>query len=288
MNRNERIKLAEQTLQIVEQGGYQTAGGNTLSIEQELRSCIENTKFYLPEALDAIIAEAPSNQGQLSGEIEVANETTLQGAKRLVDSGKYARVGVLNFASARNPGGGFLGGSQAQEESLARSTGLYASLKDCSDYYDYHRQHRSGIYTDRIIYSPGCPVFRDDDGKLLEAPYFVDVITSPAPNAGAIQKNTPHEFELIEPCFVKRIDKVLALALKNGCDALVLGAWGCGVFRNDPTMVARNFAHYLIGEGKYAGCFSRIRFSVLDRTDSQSIYTAFESEFGKALTTKES
>ena len=122
---------------------------------------------------------------------EVANKTTLQGSARLVVSEEDSRLGVLNFASARNPGGGFLAGAQAQEESLARSSGLYQSLLKCQSYYHYHRVHRSGLYSDRMIYSPHCPVFRRDDGVLLEQPYCVDFITAPAPNAGSVLQNQP-------------------------------------------------------------------------------------------------
>lgn len=128
MNRNERVKLAQQTLQIIEEGRYTTSTNTTVDIQELMSRCIEETVFYSPEMLDALL-EVERSTGTDVMPIEVVSETTLNGARRLVAEEKYTRVGVLNFASARNPGGGFLGGSQAQEESLARSSGLYASLQ---------------------------------------------------------------------------------------------------------------------------------------------------------------
>ena len=191
------------------------------------------------------------------------NTLALQGAKRLVDSGNFKRIGILNFASAKNAGGGFLGGSQAQEESLARSSALYASLQMCPEYYDYHRkQNKSLLYSDYMIYSPACPVFKHDSGKLLDTPYEVDFITSAAPNRGAIARNQPAALEQLEAVFLQRIHAVLSLAANRDCDALVLGAWGCGVFGNQPQSVANWFGKHLLGDGEFANRFKYISFSI--------------------------
>src|SRR5207253_5281746 len=115
--------------------------------------------------------------------VEVTAETTLSAARRLATTG--ARVIALNFASAKNPGGGFLAGSQAQEESLARSSALYACLEPQREFYEHNRALRSALYSDHILFSPGVPVFRDDAGRLLDEPYLVSFITAPAVNAGA-------------------------------------------------------------------------------------------------------
>src|SRR5205814_6075588 len=115
---------------------------------------------------------------------EVTNETTLDAARRLAAEGH--RVVALNFASARHPGGGFLKGAIAQEESLCRSSGLYESLRD-HEMYRYHAPMPGGMYTNYAIYSPDVPVFKNDDGELLAEPYLCSFITSPAVNAGAIR-----------------------------------------------------------------------------------------------------
>lgn len=201
------------------------------------------------------------------------------GAERLAKSQQFQKIGVLNFASAKNPGGGFLSGAQAQEESLARSSALYKSLLKCPNYYEYHRSQKSLLYSDRMIYSPNCPVFRKDDGTLLEEPYLVDFITSPAPNAGAILKNQPQEAEKIQEVLYERGAKLLSLASYKGCDALVLGAWGCGVFRNEPSMVAQMFSEFLLANGQFKERFKSVIFSVFDLTKETKIFTEFFSQF---------
>lgn len=184
---------------------------------------------------------------------------------------------MLNFASARNPGGGFLGGSQAQEESLARSSALYASLtcEAAQPYYAHHRGERSALYSDRMILSPECPVLRSDDGELLDKPYRVDILTSAAPNAGALTAHRSPDIERVPSVLATRASKVLALAAHSGCEHLVLGAWGCGVFANDPRMVAQVFATLLTEDGPYRGRFATVSFSVRDGVEGQPVLTAF-------------
>lgn len=147
-------------------------------------------------------------------------------------------MACLNFASAKNPGGGFLGGSQAPEASLARSSGLYACISPMEGYDAANRSCGTPLYTDHMTYSPGVPVFRDDAGRLLDEPYLVSFITAPAVNAGAVSKNRPAEVPQILPVMRRRAEYTLKVALDNGEKHLVLGAWGCGVFRNDPAGVA--------------------------------------------------
>src|SRR6185312_12808515 len=93
-------------------------------------------------------------------------------------------VVALNFASAKNPGGGFLGGAKAQEEDLCRCSALYTCQLTQSAYYEVNRATSSMLYTDNIIYSPDVPFFRDDRLQLLDEPFTVSIITAPAPNAG--------------------------------------------------------------------------------------------------------
>lgn len=281
LNNTGRKAAAQETVSILEHGTYRAPTGGQVSLTEWMAACLEGTRCYDPEQLAEIrrqvVAESPAFS---ETHVEVVNETTLEAAARLAADGTPGRPGVLNFASARNPGGGFLGGAQAQEESLARSSGLYPSLLRCPAYYDFHRSHRSTLYSDRMIYSPECPVFRKDDGELLETPYRVDFITSPAPNAGAIRRNEPENVSRIEPALRERGEKVLALAASHGCDVLVLGAWGCGVFQNDPVVVAETFARSLGDGGPFQGRFRRIVFAVLDRSPEQATFTAFHERFG--------
>ncbi|HEX5441188.1 MAG TPA: TIGR02452 family protein, partial [Ktedonobacterales bacterium] len=156
--------IAEGTLAALEAGYYTTPDGATIAIDAMLAACVGNTRYYEPDDLDAIFQQVVAQPGSSATSFAVANETTLQACARLVASQQYQRIGVLNFASARNPGGGFLRGARAQEESLARSSGLYHSLRQYPQFYAFHRAQETTLYSDRMIYSPACPVLRDDAG----------------------------------------------------------------------------------------------------------------------------
>lgn len=277
----DRKAIAQDTLKILEDGYYQSPEGKRVDIARELVSCIAQTKCYdLPEIEQiqkAVLAKTPNFSNT---EFAVKNETTLMGAEFMAQTQQFEKIGVLNFASAKNPGGGFLNGAQAQEESLARSSGLYKSLLKCPEFYEYHRANRSLLYSDRMIYSPSCPVFKKDDGTLLSTSYIVDFITSPAPNAGEIEKKQPEDKEKINEVLYIRGAKLLSLAAYHECDALVLGAWGCGVFRNDPAIVAQMFADLLLANGQFSGRFKSVLFSVLDTRGERKIFREFGDRFG--------
>lgn len=275
VNRSTRMELAKQTVEIVERGVYQSAGGRTVTIAGAVRACLESTRFFAPEKLEGIRQEVLAGPGDgHATTVEVVNETTLAGIRRVLADGQ-GPVAVLNFASARNPGGGFLNGSQAQEESLARSSALHASLSRAWEFYERHRASPSLLYSHAMILSPHCPVFRDDDGVLLEEPQLATFITSPAPNAGAVMNNQPEELLRIPEILRQRSELVLALAASEGYKHVILGAWGCGVFRNDPEVVAAAFMGHLQG-GAWSGRFERVVFSVLDASPSQNTLAAFQ------------
>jgi uncharacterized protein (TIGR02452 family) len=276
----DRISIARDTLEILKKGSYQMPGGERIELAAQLADCVKNTRCYNPEELevlqDRVLAEPP---GFSTTTFEVTDETTLQGCERVSAIFKDERIGVLNFASARHPGGGFLSGAQAQEESLARSSGLYPSLNHCTSFYEYHNLQRNLLYSDRMIYSPQCPVFRRDDGTLLEQPYRVDFLTSPAPNAGAIPKNQPELAAEIEPVLTLRSRKILSLSASQGCAVLVLGAWGCGVFQNVPSRVAQVFWEHLSMNKPFWRRFQYVLFAVYDSTAGQKVLRPFEKIF---------
>ncbi|MCL2119153.1 MAG: TIGR02452 family protein [Planctomycetaceae bacterium] len=280
-NRTRRKEIAEETLLIINEKYYKTPQGQRVDLTDHINQMLVGTELYLPNPLKSLVERViQQKQVDQSCQVEVVAETTLQGASRLIKSGHYQRVGVLNFASAKNPGGGFLNGSLAQEESLASSSALYESLIQCHDYYSWHKSHSNLLYSDRMIYTPDCPVFRDDDGRLLDAPYLVDFVTSPAPNVGAMPASSPLREEVL-PVLRERSEKILAVMVKHSCDALVLGAWGCGVFQNGPEEVADVFAHHLKQGGKWHNCFRLVLFSIFDRSRQQNIIQAFRDVFGQ-------
>jgi uncharacterized protein (TIGR02452 family) len=204
-----------------------------------------------------------------TADIECANETTLSAARRLENPV------ALNFASAKNPGGGFLSGATAQEESLARASGLYACIRD-DPMYAHHRMG-DAIYTSWAIYSPAVPVFRDDDGRLLDRPWTCAFLTAPAVNAKVVLERDPSRGPEIRAAMEERIDRVLRIAAVHGHESIVLGAWGCGVFGNDPGEIAELFEAAL--RGPHSGNFRRVVFAILDRSVSEDTLGPFRRRF---------
>jgi uncharacterized protein (TIGR02452 family) len=97
-----------------------------------------------------------------------------------------------------------------------------------------------------MIYSPGVPYFRDDNGRLLDNPLEVSMITAAAVNASELGGQDRNR---IEPVMKQRMRKIISLAAQAKNRVLVLGAFGCGVFGNDPQQIARIERELLVDEG---------------------------------------
>ena len=269
--KKERINIANNTLQILDKGFYEI-DTKQVNVANQVATSISNATLYNPDQLTGLFDRVELNKNNET-KIIVTNESTLNAAKTWVQV--VEKLGVLNFASAKNPGGGFMNGAQSQEESIARSSSLYPSIDQFQEMYKHNRAYKTYLYSDYMIYSPDVVVFKNDDGDLLENPYLVDIVTSPAVNIGAILSNKPKEMKRVEEVMLQRIDKMLGLFAEKGCENLILGAWGCGVFRNKPEDIANYFKQFLKQDGKYEGVFDTIVFAVLDRND-RGVYRAFK------------
>lgn len=266
-SRKGRARIAAETEAIAQAGEYVAPSGRPVSLRADIDRAKQASFLVTPNEVASLCEKAhriaAGRRRQTT--FDVTNETTFAAAKRLAARLGGDRTAALNFASAKNPGGGFLSGAQAQEESLARGSALHACLQCHMPYYEANRNETSLLYTDHMIVAPEVPVFRDDEDQLLEEPWRLTIISSPAPNAGAIAKNEPESLERIEPKFRRRIELVLSASLVADQSAVVLGAWGCGVFGNNPAMVARLFGEFLLGAGLFANAFEHVAFAVLDR-----------------------
>ncbi|RAJ38612.1 uncharacterized protein (TIGR02452 family) [Kitasatospora sp. SolWspMP-SS2h] len=278
--------MATQNEEIADRGEYRSPAGAVVRIAEELAEARAGTVSY---PADAEFGAGPGPvrvPGAVAGagvgavadaEVEVTGEGSMQAARRLVADGGRS-VAVLNFASARNPGGGYLRGAKAQEEDVCRSSLLYRCLLEAPDYYEAHRASTDLRYSHRVIWSPGVPVIRDDRGELLERTHRVGFLTSPAPNAGQLALRSPGRPLGLGPLLAERAGRVLAAAARHGARELVLGAWGCGVFRNDPAEVADAFGRAL---DEWGAAFDRVVFAVWDRSVPSANRTAFEERFGR-------
>ena len=268
------VEIALETLKIIEDGFYTNSLRKEVSIQEQTEFAVNNSESIRPE-------DFPNkfDLKKISGEIlfEVTDETTLEAAKRICRQNDKANPFVLNFANGFQPGGGFLVGAKAQEESLARASALYPCLIANMAMYEFNQIHRTELCSDWMIYSPQVPVFRNDDGSFTDKPYYVTFLTSPAVNAGFLLQKEPAKAELIYSVNKERIKKFLWLANQKEHQTLILGAWGCGAFRNNIQDIAETFKNLLKNE--FANCFERVIFAIYDTTPTRKVYNAFVEVF---------
>lgn len=219
--------------------------------------------------------------------VVVSKKRTYEAAKAY----KGNHVAVHNFASATNPGGGVVNGAGAQEECLCRCSNLYFCLNTpdmWGMFYTPHRAAHDPIHNDDIIYTPDIVVFKTDTDRpeLMERDdwYIVDVITCAAPNLRETPSNrynsgdgtravtlSDRELRVIHE---KRLRRMLDSAVMNHADTVILGAFGCGAFCNEPQVVATAAAN-VVRDYMYA--FKNIEFAVYCRSSDDSNYRVFNS-----------
>lgn len=262
------IKVAIETINITNKKQY-ILKNDIIKLPQEN---YKDVVIYSPEmGKDLMDFDISEKFAKGLCKISVVNEDSFQAAR------KFTNPLVMNFANAHKAGGGFLIGANAQEEVLCRCSTLYASIssRKAFEMYKYNNIHISSVESDYMLLSPNVCVFRDEKYNLLEKPIMAAVITVPAPNrfgAAILASN-----KKIEETMIRRIRIMLRIAIQNEYKKLVLGAWGCGAFRNNPNDVARYFKNVLIDEN-YGKCFEEVCFAVYDKKCGKNI-SAFEREF---------
>lgn len=145
-------------------------------------------------------------------------------------------------------------------------------------FYEPNRVNKSSLYLDSAICSPDVPFFRNDVGDYLPQPNLATVVTAPAPNAGAAANNQPEDLPLVQPTLARRATMVLQVFALSGVDTVILGAWGRGVFRNDPYQVAQTFWELLQPGGPYSVAFKSATFAIAGLKDDTNI-NAFRKTF---------
>jgi len=269
----DRKGIAQETLKI-QQSGYYEINGRRIDISSMQKASEKNSVLIVPDEGVRIVEECKALKPPLSTPVAsytIVNQSTVQAVLEMSIAGNHP--GVLNFASAKNPGGGFLGGAMAQEEALAASSGLYNTLLRHGTYYRVNCDCGTMMYTDHAIYSPGVVFFRDSDYKLLEKPVTASVLTLPAVNMGQVILKG-EDTGRAKTVMLNRMRLSLAIFAKQKNRNLILGAYGCGVFRNDPADVAKWWKILLEDEG-YGRFFYQIVFAILDRSKTQANISVF-------------
>lgn len=268
-----RKEIAKETVDILEKGYYISPTGKKVDISKMHQDSVQASKLITPQEGAAMLENRhfDADAGKKKAKISLKNQPVTAAILELKKQGAVS-LGVLNFASAKNPGGGFLNGAMAQEESLAASGGLYDTLCAHPEYYEENRKNRSMMYLDYAIFSPDVVFFRDERFDLLEEPQITSVLTLPAVNMGQVILKK-EDVSQAKNVMRHRMELCMEIFRQEKVRQIILGAYGCGVFRNSPTEVA-NWWSELLDSG-YDKEFDVIHFAVLDHSEQQECYKAF-------------
>lgn len=264
-----RINVYDHTCACVRNGKYRTENGNevTLSLDPHIG---EETHYYREEL--PLVRKAQFEHTL----IRAVSEDCLVTAANIRATGE--EVCVLNMASRRTPGGGVLKGCGAQEEYLFRCSDYYRSLYRYSYLADdFGVERASDRYPmDRDfggIFSRNVTVFRGSEKAgypLLEKPWQANFIAVAALNRPDIER--VNEVARLTPPMINatknKIRTMLRIAIVNNQPNLVLGAFGCGAFRNPPAHMAELFNETL-EEKEFQGAFKRVFFSIIEDHNSR-------------------
>lgn len=251
--------IAEENCRITAAGEYKTDGGNTVVLKDQL-DCIKKSKMFGPDerAAGSVVRKDKDTRMQVC----LRSRDSVTAVLDAVEAGY--KVGILNFASAKNPGGGYIVGMSAQEEALCRCSNLYENLlwaKGSTRFYNL-AAGTGGWYTDSMILSPEVYFFRDNGMHLLDNPVKASVVTCAAVNVMALQRQgtmNSQSWGKIHLTMARRARRVLEGFKEMGCNYVILGAWGCGVFRNRPQAIAQSFSLAL---DRYEGQFDVVEFAI--------------------------
>ena len=225
-------------------------------------------------------------------EVTVTGDRSYQAAMRLAVENKGCKIAVMNFANAFHPGGGVTMGASAQEECLCRTSTLYPLLDReilKRTYYEHHRKLKTPKATDALVYTEDVVICKTDEDLPKRLPreqwVKVDVITVAAPDlrnmsnryAPLVNGGTNMNNAELFGYHVKRAIHVLTCAAAKEADILVLGAFGCGAFQNDPEVVARA---YKVAIAEFPKVFRKIEFAVYCSPTDMKNFETFSRVLG--------
>jgi uncharacterized protein (TIGR02452 family) len=238
---------------------------NLVSVFQDT---LENSK-NLTDSTTSKHTFDETNPPRLTMFKDVISVINTDSVSAVVEYHKLGKTCVLNMASYKRPGGGVHNGARAQEECLFRCSNLIQVVPTSF----YPLEVNEALYTKDVIF------FKDKEYDYMD-PVFCDVITIAAINLNENAKYDPVQNLTDYRKITKdKIRLMVSLAAKNGVKNLVLGAWGCGVFNNDPTTMSQYFSEVLIGEG-YSVDFDNIAFAIInDHNSVGNNFDIFNNQF---------
>jgi uncharacterized protein (TIGR02452 family) len=279
-----RIEVFKSTLQAVKEGAYTLQNGKVVSLPLSDK-VTGSSKFYRHEFNPTVKYEQ-----RYDTQITVVNGDCLEYAH--IVSEVEDDVCVLNMASRRNPGGGVLNGAGAQEEYLFRCSDYYRSLYRYASYaHDYGLSQSHYHYPlDRDfggIFSPDVTIFRstEENGyEFIEQPWkmnFIAVSGMNRPETTISDGEERIDWKLI-PGIKNKMRTIFHIAIDNGMRVLLLGALGCGAFKNPPKHTAELFKEVL-SEPEFKNVFKRVIFVIKDDHNSSSNgnFASFSAVFGE-------
>lgn len=224
--------------------------------------------------------------------IEFQKQKTIESALHYLNSDNGSKIAILNFADWTLEGGWVNEGLKTQEESICRCTTLYQNLinDNVKDYYeihtnkcggkDEHNKARAEANND-LIYSPKVQIIKDDvndwNVKDLEknTNRLISVITCAAPwnyNRKTFTNDQIYNFHY------SKAKRILDVAINDNVDIIILGAYGCGDFHNNPEYVAKAYKKVLIDDG-YQKYFKKVVFAIPIINSDSTNYDAFYNVF---------
>lgn len=278
-----RVRILRETMKAAEDGCYFVE-------EREVKlpfrfEQMKEVKLYSAEQI-AQLPQIPLSVKE-PARIVLRNQDTLEAAFDLHRRRKESKkpVLVLNFANPHRPGGGMRSKPRTQEEHLCVKTTLLCSLETekAWPFYQVNLDYGTQAQTDTILYSPNTVVIRNSDLSLREDPFPIAVMTVSAPIASRME---PEELPDLENILRKRIHGMIRTVIEEGYTRLVLGAWGCGNFGNDPELVAKLFHQVLMESNPVTGIsivdyFKEIAIAVFDNSAEQRWYQPFAHYFSE-------
>lgn len=285
-----RAQEYRNTIEIVNQGFYTTEKGRCVMFPNLTRMEHETAFYSQKFSVEDFPVRTEGTQ------LVVRNVDCLEEGVRLTREGY--NPAVLNMASRRNPGGGVMTGSGAQEETLFRRTNLFRSLYQFTEYFINHVWYKKYITPVRTgeryplhrdfggIYTPNALLFREDEQygyRLMDNPKRLSFISVAGINRPDLKDATHLADNMIEGT-KNKMHTILRIGLRHGHDSLVLGALGCGAFCNPPSHIARLF-HEVFEEPEFKNKYRLISFAILDDHNShrshnpEGNYLPFAKEF---------